>query len=114
MSCHALTKSSGSRYMQLGDTYAILVYLHNSIRWCASGLEIRKSVLGVKDPRVGETCRYLAEAHVQAMQFDEAESLCRMALDIHGKMVLQVLLKKREIGGSWVLFSILCLTMNSQ
>ncbi|KAF7077009.1 hypothetical protein CFC21_081603 [Triticum aestivum] len=27
--------------------------------------------------------RYLAEAHVQALQFDEAEKLCRKALEIH-------------------------------
>lgn len=27
--------------------------------------------------------RYLAEAHVQAMQFDEAEKLCQKTLDIH-------------------------------
>ncbi|XWS30356.1 hypothetical protein CRYUN_Cryun24cG0110200 [Craigia yunnanensis] len=40
-------------------------------------------VLGGVDPRVSETCRYIAEAHVQALQFDEAEKLCQMALDIH-------------------------------
>jgi tetratricopeptide (TPR) repeat protein len=28
-------------------------------------------------------CRYLAEALVQALQFDEADKLCRKALDIH-------------------------------
>lgn len=39
--------------------------------------------LGERDPRVAETCRYLAEAHVQALQFDEAEKLCRKALEIH-------------------------------
>ena len=27
--------------------------------------------------------RYLVEAHVQALQFDEAEKLCRAALEIH-------------------------------
>ncbi|KAJ0971704.1 hypothetical protein J5N97_019663 [Dioscorea zingiberensis] len=78
---HALGKFSG--YMQLGDTYAMLGQLDNSIQCYRSGLQIQKQVLGDKDPRVGETCRYLAEAHVQAMQFDEAKSLCQMALDIH-------------------------------
>ncbi|KAJ7974567.1 Protein KINESIN LIGHT CHAIN-RELATED 3 [Quillaja saponaria] len=33
--------------------------------------------------RVGDTCRYVAESHAQALQFDEAENLCQMALDIH-------------------------------
>lgn len=28
-------------------------------------------------------CRYLAEAHVQAMQFDRAEELCKKTLEIH-------------------------------
>eukprot|EP00253_Pinus_taeda_P034160 PITA_34160 len=69
--------------MQLGDTYAMLGQLENSIECYKSGLEIQKQVLGEMDPRVGETCRYLAEAHVQAMQFDEAEKLCQHALDIH-------------------------------
>lgn len=33
--------------------------------------------------RLNWNCRYLAEAHVQAMQFDEAESLCKKTLEIH-------------------------------
>lgn len=78
---HALAKFAGN--MQLGDTYAMLGQLENSISCYGKGLEIQKQVLDEKDPRVGETCRYLAEAHVQAMQFDEAEKLCQMALDIH-------------------------------
>ena len=78
---HALAKFAGN--MQLGDTYAMLGQLENSISCYGKGLEIQKQVLGEKDPRVGETCRYLAEAHVQATQFDEAEKLCQMALDIH-------------------------------
>ncbi|GAB2223740.1 hypothetical protein Drorol1_Dr00004480 [Drosera rotundifolia] len=78
---HALAKFAG--HMQLGDTYAMLGQLENSILCYTMGLEVQKQVLGEKDPRVGETCRYLAEAHVQAMQFDEAEKLCQMALDIH-------------------------------
>lgn len=78
---HALATFAGR--MQLGDTYAMLGQLENSIECYKSGLEIQKQVLGEMDPRVGETCRYLAEAHVQAMQFDEAEKLCQHALDIH-------------------------------
>ncbi|KAL2532204.1 Tetratricopeptide repeat (TPR)-like superfamily protein [Abeliophyllum distichum] len=78
---HALAKFAGS--MQLGDTYAMLGQIENSILCYTAGLEIQQLVLGGKDPRFGETCRYLAEAHVQAMQYDEAENLCLMALDIH-------------------------------
>lgn len=78
---HALAKFAG--YMQLGDTYAMLGQLENSIMCYTTGLEVQRSILGDSDPRVGETCRYLAEAHVQAMQFDEAEKLCKIALDIH-------------------------------
>ncbi|KAL3378845.1 hypothetical protein AABB24_004661 [Solanum stoloniferum] len=78
---HALAKFAGC--MQLGDTYAMLGQLENSILCYTAGLEIQRQVLGEKDTRFGETCRYVAEAHVQAMQFDEAEKLCQMALDIH-------------------------------
>ncbi|XP_057769327.1 protein KINESIN LIGHT CHAIN-RELATED 2-like [Salvia miltiorrhiza] len=78
---HALAKFAGC--MQLGDTYAMLGQIENSILLYTAGLEIQRQVLGENDPRFGETCRYLAEAHVQAMQFDQAERLCRMALDIH-------------------------------
>ncbi|KAI3463000.1 hypothetical protein Pfo_019663 [Paulownia fortunei] len=78
---HALAKFAGC--MQLGDTYAMLGQTENSILFYTAGLEIQRQVLGEKDPRFGETCRYLAEAHVQALQFDEAEKLCLMALDIH-------------------------------
>ncbi|KAE8667612.1 1-deoxy-D-xylulose 5-phosphate reductoisomerase [Hibiscus syriacus] len=78
---HALAKFAG--YMQLGDTYAMLGQLENSLTCYRTGLEVQKQVLGETDPRVGETCRYLAEAHMQALQFDEAQRLCQMALDIH-------------------------------
>lgn len=78
---HALAKFAG--HMQLGDTYAMVGQLENSILCYTTGLGVQKQVLGDTDPRVGETCRYLAEAHVQALQFDEAEKLCQMALDIH-------------------------------
>lgn len=78
---HALAKFAGC--MQLGDTYAMLGMIENSILCYTAGLEIQKQVLGETDTRVGETCRYLAEAHVQALQFDEAKKFCQMALDIH-------------------------------
>ncbi|XWS60726.1 hypothetical protein CRYUN_Cryun07bG0060500 [Craigia yunnanensis] len=78
---HALAKFAG--HMQLGDTYAMLGQLENSMTCYSTGFEVQKQVLGETDPRVGETCRYLAEAHVQALQFDEAQRLCQMALDIH-------------------------------
>ena len=78
---HALAKFAG--HMQLGDTYAMLGQLENSVTCYSTGFEVQKQILGETDPRVGETCRYLAEAHVQALQFDEAQRLCQMALDIH-------------------------------
>ncbi|XP_038724879.1 protein KINESIN LIGHT CHAIN-RELATED 3-like [Tripterygium wilfordii] len=78
---HALAKFAG--HMQLGDTYAMLGHLENSIMCYITGLEIQKQVLGEMDPRVGETYRYLAEAQMQALHFDEAKKLCQMALDIH-------------------------------
>lgn len=78
---HALAKFAGC--MQLGDTYAMIGQMENSLLLYMAGSEIQKQVLGETDPRVGETCRYMAEAYVQALQFNEAEKLCQMALDIH-------------------------------
>ncbi|KAI4303855.1 hypothetical protein MLD38_039444 [Melastoma candidum] len=78
---NALAKFAG--YMQLGDTYSMLGRLESSIQCYMDGLEIQKQALGDTDPRCGETCRYLAEACAQALQFDEAQKLCQMALDIH-------------------------------
>ncbi|CAN6704587.1 unnamed protein product [Malus baccata var. baccata] len=77
---HALAKFSG--YMQLGDTYSMMGQLEQSILCYGSGLKIQKETLGESDPRVAETCRYLAEAHVQVMQFDEAEHYCKKTLEI--------------------------------
>lgn len=82
---HALAKFAG--HMQLGDTYAMLGQLENSLVCYTTGLEVQKQVLGEADLRVGETYRYLAEAHVQALQFDEAEKFCQLALDIHKKNI---------------------------
>ncbi|KAJ4953604.1 hypothetical protein NE237_030436 [Protea cynaroides] len=78
---HALASFSG--YMQLGDTHSMLGQLDKSIASYDTGLMIQIEALGESDPRVAETCRYLAEAHVQAMQFDEAEKLCKKTLEIH-------------------------------
>nr|XP_043617673.1 protein KINESIN LIGHT CHAIN-RELATED 2-like [Erigeron canadensis] len=80
---HSLAKFAGC--MQLGDTYAMQGNIEKSILCYKAGLEIQKHVLGEYDARFGETCRYVAEAHVQTMQFDEAKKLCKMAIDIHGK-----------------------------
>ncbi|XAR70148.1 hypothetical protein NMG60_11026918 [Bertholletia excelsa] len=78
---HALAAFSG--YMQLGDTHSMLGQLDRSIECYKAGLKIQMEALGETDPRVAETCRYLAEAYVQAMQFDEAENLCQKTLEIH-------------------------------
>ncbi|KAE8735814.1 hypothetical protein F3Y22_tig00000329pilonHSYRG00071 [Hibiscus syriacus] len=67
----------------LGDTYAMLGHLDKAITCYTTGLEVVKQVLGETDPSVGETCRFLAEAYVQALQFDEVQKLCQMAFDIH-------------------------------
>lgn len=78
---HAMAKFSG--YMQLGDTYSMIGQLQRSVKCYSTGLRVQMEALGKSDPRVAETCRYLAEAHVQAMQFDEAENFCKKALEIH-------------------------------
>ncbi|KAI3421441.1 TPR_REGION domain-containing protein [Psidium guajava] len=78
---HALASFSG--YMQLGDTFSMLGLVDRSIGCYEQGLKIQIEALGETDPRVGETCRYLAEAHVQAMQFDKAEELSKKTLEIH-------------------------------
>ncbi|CAO2836387.1 unnamed protein product [Amaranthus hypochondriacus] len=77
---HALAKFVG--YMRLGDIYAIMSQIEKAITFYKIGLQIQTNVLGDKDPRVGETCRYVAEAYIQAFEFDEAENLCKMALNI--------------------------------
>ncbi|CAK8579375.1 unnamed protein product [Lathyrus sativus] len=78
---HALAAFSG--YMQLGDTFSMLGQVDKSISCYDKGLQIQIQTLGETDPRVGETCRYLAEANVQAMQFDKAEELSNKTLEIH-------------------------------
>ncbi|KAL4015123.1 hypothetical protein IC575_027357 [Cucumis melo] len=78
---HALAKYSG--YMQLGDTYSMLGQLDQSISCYEAGLMIQIHAFTDSDPKVAETCRYLAEAHVQAMQFEKAKKYCKKTLDIH-------------------------------
>ncbi|KAH9617045.1 hypothetical protein KSS87_017714 [Heliosperma pusillum] len=78
---HCLAKFVGC--MKLGDTYAMLGQVEESILYYTTGLEIQKRALGAQDSRLGGTCRYVAEAYVQAFEFDEAEKLCQLALDIH-------------------------------
>ncbi|CAK7348695.1 unnamed protein product [Dovyalis caffra] len=80
---HVMAKFSG--FMQLGDTYSTLGRVDRSISSYESGLKIQIERFGDLDPKVAETCRYLAEAYVQAMRFDEAEKLCQKSLEIHRK-----------------------------
>ncbi|XP_078431438.1 tetratricopeptide repeat (TPR)-like superfamily protein [Wolffia australiana] len=78
---HALAAFSG--FMQLGDTYSMLGRIDQAISCYTQGLNVQIQALGDSDPRVLETFRYLAEAHIQALEFDEAERLCQKALEIH-------------------------------
>ncbi|KAL8139508.1 hypothetical protein V2J09_005529 [Rumex salicifolius] len=78
---YALAKFAGC--MQLGDVYAVMGNHDSSIFLYKAALEIQKEVLGEKDARFGETCRYVAQAYVQSLQFEEAERLCQMALETH-------------------------------
>nr|CAD1834235.1 unnamed protein product [Ananas comosus var. bracteatus] len=100
---HSLAKFSG--YMQLGDIFAILGQIDCSLECYVKGLEVQKKALGQNDPRVGETCRYLAEAYLQAVQFEEAERLCKMALDIHKQKGDLASSRKPQIDGLWLLYA---------
>ncbi|XP_028778591.1 protein KINESIN LIGHT CHAIN-RELATED 2 isoform X2 [Neltuma alba] len=80
---HALAKFAGC--MHLGDTYAMMGHMENSISFYTQGLKIQTQALGETDPRLGDTFRYVAEAHFEALQFEEAKYLCQKALDIHRK-----------------------------
>ncbi|KAG0616157.1 hypothetical protein M758_5G094400 [Ceratodon purpureus] len=78
---HALASFSG--HMQLGDTLNVVGKLAPSLQSYHRALDIQKSILGEFDSRVAETCTYIAEAHVQALEFAEARELCEHALVIH-------------------------------
>lgn len=60
---HALAKFSG--YMQLGDSYNLLGKQRPALDSYHRALRVQKAMLGEMDPRVGETCHYIAEAHLQ-------------------------------------------------
>ncbi|KAJ7526648.1 hypothetical protein O6H91_16G016900 [Diphasiastrum complanatum] len=59
--------SSFSGYMQLGDTFSLLGRHETSVDAYHAALKLQKQALGELDPRVGDTCRYLAEAHLQVL-----------------------------------------------
>lgn len=59
----ALAKFSG--HMQLGDTYNLLGKQGSALESYHAALAVQKATLGDLDPRVGETCHYIAEAHLQ-------------------------------------------------
>lgn len=56
-------------------TYAMAGQIENSILCYTASLDIQRQVLGEMDSHVGETYKYLAEAHVQALEFDEAKKI---------------------------------------
>lgn len=91
---HALAKFAG--LMQLGDAYSMLGQIENSIPCYTAGLGIQRQVLGEMDSQFHETCRYVAEAHIQALQFDEAEKLCQKVLNIHKENGLPASLEEAE------------------
>jgi tetratricopeptide (TPR) repeat protein len=64
---HALAAFAGN--MQLGDTYALLGQGEDALTAYHAALDVQKRALGDHDPRVAETCRYLAEAHAQVLLF---------------------------------------------
>lgn len=72
-------------HMQLGDTYSMLGQYENAVKSYREGLRIQKQALGDNDRRVADTCRYIAESHLQVMQFTEAEELCKHAQKIHSE-----------------------------
>lgn len=80
---HFLAAYSG--HMQMGDTFSMGGKLAPSLEAYHRALEIQKSFLGEFDPRVAETCLYIAEAHMQALEFAEAKELCEYSLAVHTK-----------------------------
>jgi tetratricopeptide (TPR) repeat protein len=60
---HALAKFSG--HMQLGDSFNLLGKQSAALDSYHRALRVQKAMLGDLDPRVGETCHYIAEAHLQ-------------------------------------------------
>lgn len=60
---HALAKFAG--HMQLGDTLNRMGKQASALESYHAALALQKNMLGDLDPRVGETCHYIAEAHLQ-------------------------------------------------
>lgn len=60
---HALAKFCG--HMQLGDSFNLLGKQSAALESYHRALRVQKAMLGDMDPRVGETCHYIAEAHLQ-------------------------------------------------
>ena len=77
---HALAKIADC--IQLGDMYEAMGQIENSLLLYSVGLDIQRQALRDADPRLGETHRYVAEANVQALNFDEAERICRASLEL--------------------------------
>eukprot|EP00250_Pteridium_aquilinum_P035362 c9249_g1_i1 orf=341-2356(+) len=78
---HALAAFAG--YMQLGDILALRGQYDNALACYRTAYHIQSDALGEMDPQVGETCSYLAEAYLKALQFKQAEEHCEHALKIH-------------------------------
>ncbi len=60
---HALAKFAG--HMQLGDTLNLMGKQASALESYHAALALQKNMLGDLDPRVGETCHYIAEVHLQ-------------------------------------------------
>ncbi|MCO5579233.1 hypothetical protein L7F22_033087 [Adiantum nelumboides] len=80
---YALAAYAGN--MQLGDALVMLGQQGSALASYHRAYDIQTSILGNMDPQVGETCSYLAEAHLQALQFEEAADFCGRALAIHNE-----------------------------
>ncbi|KAH7427910.1 hypothetical protein KP509_10G066700 [Ceratopteris richardii] len=78
---HALAAYAGN--MQLGDALVMLGQQGSALASYHRAYDIQVRILGDMDPQVAETCSYLAEAHLQALQFEEAADFCNHALLIH-------------------------------
>ncbi|CAK9192198.1 unnamed protein product [Sphagnum jensenii] len=78
---HALAIFAG--HMQLGDTLNLAGKQGPALQSYHAALQVQKSVVGEFDLSVAETCNYIAEAHLQAMEFVDAKKMCGHALLIH-------------------------------
>lgn len=60
---HCLALFAG--HMQLGDTYSLMGNHEQALQEYHKALKVQEQSLGNSDPRLAETCRYVAEAHLQ-------------------------------------------------